>query len=641
MHFKFMKNNKIIKKKYDCISFDIFDTLIKRLVDDPKEIFKIVEYRYQCLYYDSFIDDFFGKRILAERKARNDYRREISLDEIYAALNSENQYSKEVINRYINLEIATEISFSIVNKQGKELYEAARVAGKRIIITSDMYLPYDMIVKLLDKSGYKDYSNIYLSNNIKKTKANGDIYKFILENEKIIGRKLLHIGDDLRSDILKARLNGVKAKRIKKEKSKGVGGINARVLNNFLKNSGKDKKNDFVNFIGYNCFGPMLYGFVNWLDNHFKNENYDKIIFLSRDGWIMKQAFEIASANHPYDNTEYFYASRRALQVAAMCVDPSYESMIGSMFFPRTFDAKWIVSKWGLVFDNISSDIFNACDIEVHEQFSAKNVAENEKLKKLYEHLKSDIIENSQKEHEAFIKYLKEKQCSGKVALIDIGWFGNMQHAIEKICSNTANDLRIDGYYLGIVPTTHFSSASMKGYIYSKSKNEELFDKSKTTNSLLELFFMAPHGSLKKYVLDSQGDVSFEFKQFEYEGTETFDLFKAIQASALQFIQDFANAGECIFNDELTYTHNFFECFLNPDTYTAKTFGDVMVLDESWRYIAKNTKSIFNVKAFMAEFANVSWKIGYLKRVFKIKMPYCKILTAMRKMHLKRSNKCN
>ena len=55
----------IIKQidNYDVVSFDIFDTLLKRNVEEPTDIFKYVEKKYNRL-------GFFDERIEAENKAR-------------------------------------------------------------------------------------------------------------------------------------------------------------------------------------------------------------------------------------------------------------------------------------------------------------------------------------------------------------------------------------------------------------------------------------------------------------------------------------------------------------------------------------------------------------------------------------------
>lgn len=71
--------------KHDCVSFDIFDTLVKRYVSLPTDVFDIVELRYNSLHGTSNekIRGFKELRINAELKARKKIIEEVSIDEIY------------------------------------------------------------------------------------------------------------------------------------------------------------------------------------------------------------------------------------------------------------------------------------------------------------------------------------------------------------------------------------------------------------------------------------------------------------------------------------------------------------------------------------------------------------------------------
>lgn len=64
---------RISKKEY--VSFDIFDTLIKRDVKKPTDIFSIIEHNYK-------IYDFYKRRIEAEKIARKG-KVDTTIDEIY------------------------------------------------------------------------------------------------------------------------------------------------------------------------------------------------------------------------------------------------------------------------------------------------------------------------------------------------------------------------------------------------------------------------------------------------------------------------------------------------------------------------------------------------------------------------------
>lgn len=140
-----------IVKGYDIVSFDIFDTLIKRDVYKEHDVFDLIEKRYNATYKDS-IDNFRYLRVEAERIARkNSNTEEVSLKEIYisiALLDKTYETRLEVL-RLLEEEIEYEISYP--NQLIKEVYDYCLLYKKKIYIISDMYLSKKLIEKILKK----------------------------------------------------------------------------------------------------------------------------------------------------------------------------------------------------------------------------------------------------------------------------------------------------------------------------------------------------------------------------------------------------------------------------------------------------------------------------------------------------------
>ena len=81
-------------KKFEYISFDVFDTLLFRNVGDYKDIFYFIEEKYNQQFSDK-ISNFRTARIIAEQQARNESQKEdITFDDIYNKLN----YSDHIKN---------------------------------------------------------------------------------------------------------------------------------------------------------------------------------------------------------------------------------------------------------------------------------------------------------------------------------------------------------------------------------------------------------------------------------------------------------------------------------------------------------------------------------------------------------------
>ena len=115
--------DKIIKQinKYSYVSFDIFDTLIKRNVPKPSDIFKLIELEYNN-NYEKKINNFKEIRINAEIEARNTAQgREPNLDDIYKKINlNQEEYDIENLKK---IEISLELKFCQQNKDFYPIYK--------------------------------------------------------------------------------------------------------------------------------------------------------------------------------------------------------------------------------------------------------------------------------------------------------------------------------------------------------------------------------------------------------------------------------------------------------------------------------------------------------------------------------------
>ena len=116
--YKIEQIKKIIDK-YEYVSFDIFDTLIKRNVYAPSNIFDIVGSEYKKRYGEE-IKNFKQKRKEAEiisRTKNNAF--EPNIDEIYDNLNVS---SKDISRKLKDIEIEVELKICQKNKDLYSIY---------------------------------------------------------------------------------------------------------------------------------------------------------------------------------------------------------------------------------------------------------------------------------------------------------------------------------------------------------------------------------------------------------------------------------------------------------------------------------------------------------------------------------------
>ena len=198
---------------YPVISFDVFDTLVFRKCT-CYQVFDIAAEKYNAVHTDK-TESFREHRIKAQAHAQGkSLTQEITLNEIYDELADE--YGDVFAEGMKSAEINAELEAVYPNTEMLKFYNAMKSAGKRIIITSDMYLPGKVIAALLEKCGYYGYENLYVSSEYRVRKSSGALFRRIVRDEGIDPSDILHIGDNMHSDYVMANREGLRGFLYKK-----------------------------------------------------------------------------------------------------------------------------------------------------------------------------------------------------------------------------------------------------------------------------------------------------------------------------------------------------------------------------------------------------------------------------------------
>ncbi|WP_026660947.1 HAD-IA family hydrolase [Butyrivibrio sp. AC2005] len=191
----------------DVISFDMYDTLIFRSCGDANAVFKEVEKQWNNIH-NQYISGFALKRAVAEKKAKKSCKREINLKDIYNEIDG---YRITELEELYDYEIKKEIDTAELNNEMYELYKKCIETGKKIVIMSDMYMPKVVLETILRNHGIVDYDEIFVSGDVGESKQSGKLYKKVLSEQIGSYGNILHIGDNVYSDFLMARIMGIKA----------------------------------------------------------------------------------------------------------------------------------------------------------------------------------------------------------------------------------------------------------------------------------------------------------------------------------------------------------------------------------------------------------------------------------------------
>ena len=623
------------------VSFDIFDTLVRRLVYEPHQVFSILAHSAKDKGYN-LPENFVELRIEAERVA-NRKCVSASIYEIYDKLAAVDEETKKLL---LDLEVQMEIELCVPNPEALEIFQRCVDEHKKVILISDMYLTAELIKKILDNCKIKDNEKIFVSCDYRATKSRGSLFKIVFDELGIEAKELAHIGDNKKSDYMVPKSIGIHALHydpaniISKEKaaSTTVKNLNAFCTNQLLADY---SKSGMAFQIGYSSFGPLLYGFTQWLMQRFEEDKIEKVYFLSRDGLIMQRAYKAMGGKI---ENEYLYASRRALIVPTL-MDYIDEDEVFSRFFTSSRDTVGsLVEKLGLTVESCR------VALERHDLSSGDAVDLSKEDKKsflgFYKEIKDRVFENSQSQANLLKRYLDEVNFSGRIAIVDIGWHGNMQRALAEIAKKYNLNVEMKGYYLGVIPNStavNEGKIDATGYLFEKGR-EEMFRYEKHFCSFIEYIFSAAHGSVIGYKSSDGSDIAPVFGKYEYsEEMMTSDAplpvihneneaLKSIQDAALDFIRDI-KAHPSFLNQDFKPEDWFDSLKLigtNPSKAEMNFIGDLRyyVSDRDVCYIARPQKLSYYMlhpKRLKRELLlECGWRIGFLNRLFKVPFPYAK-----------------
>lgn len=647
---------KIYEMKYEYISFDIFDTLIRRLVYHPHQVFSLMQSYAEI--NDIYLPDNFKEiRVKAEQKAS----KEKSYIDIYDIYKNIKEFSSENERRAaLELEIKAEIDLCVPNKEMIDIYQKCIDYGKYVIITSDMYLPKKYIINILEHCNIRGYKRLYVSCDEKADKRNGMLFRKIINDLQVSPGSVIHIGDNKKSDFLSPKRLGLKSilYHYKDNQIYTVRNFNdiayknqQAFINSMLDLKYKEKK-DYVDFrLGYIGLGPLLLGFTKWLEKCLNEDGIEKVFFLSRDGKIMLDAYETVNGKIPH---QYLYASRRALIVPIIWKYPGIKDVFKLFFTSKQDTVYSVIEKLGLSAEQYK-DVLKDYGLEFNEYIDWENI-EKTNFSKFYESIKEQVIENSKEQFNLLCNYLNRIGFKGNVAIVDIGWYGNMQRAMVETLKECGINASIYGYYIGIRPdskTVEENNLKVRGYLFEKGYGE-LLPYQKSINALFEFIFSATHGTVLGYKRNNINTKKIDpiLGKYEYDlnlknskDIKIYDekmMLIQIQKAAMLYIIDSINHKFYASQEfsSLSASKNMIEIGMHPIKKDLNAIGDIRVVgaDANHHYLAKPQKLsnyLKNPSGFKYDLSYTGWRVGFIKRLLRIPLPYAEFYFKIRKVSKK------
>ena len=561
---------------YDIISFDIFDTLIFRPFSEPTDLFYLIGCKLDFLNFkDLRARAEFEARLIRAKELEKlnmtvDY--EVDIDDIWNRM-----YDITGLDAARGKAIEEELEYDLcyANPFMFQVFTRLKEMGKKIVITSDMYLTKEFLVKMLEKNGYTGYESIFVSNEYHKSKSDGRLYKVV---KRKMGEDLsyIHVGDNTHSDIEMAQKSGFNTLYYPNvnrntllyrtyDMSPIIGGAYRGIVNNRIYSALDENATSMEYEYGYIYGGLFVLGYCAHIHEYAKLHNIDKLLFLSRDGDTLMQVYEMMYPEEKaLGRTAYAYWSRKAATVLTFELD---KNDYFRRFLYHKVNQKYKLSEIlssmelteiadrveGYTIANKKVDLIGSegrkIKLHLDDELTVKNV---EILRVCLEENANRIIALYQQRDKAAKRYY-ERMLSGceKALLVDIGWAGSGAIAIRRLCREKWNiSCDIYGMIAGTNTVhnaepyqteTFLQTGIMNAYLYSHSFNRDLLkkhDPAKDYNVFWELILGSPTRQFKGFKLLENGAIGYDFGNYD----DNLEGIKETQQGILDFCRDYMDS---------------------------------------------------------------------------------------------------
>ena len=525
---------------YDVISFDVFDTLLFRPFSSPSDLFMLVGERLDIM-------DFTQIRLKAEEESRQKNRllrgnREVTLLEIYQLVAQETGIDPQ---KGADLEFSLECELCWANPYMLEVFHILAAQGKTLVALSDMYLPKELLTRLLSLKGYEDFDQVMVSCDYNCSKRDGGLYELL--KERYPG-SIVHIGDNRISDIEKAKEKGLDTRFYQNVNEAGnifrardmsrLAGSAYRGIVNAKLHSGYQQYTPYYE-VGFVYTGIYVMGFCQWIYRYVQEHKIEKVLFLAREGDLYQKVFH---AMYPDIPTEYVLWSR--IGVVKTIVEKNRHPYLLQIVHHKA-NALY-KSKIGTLLDRTGIGDLKKYLPDYRIKAEEFLTPENEKILRqlLIEHWE-EVCGCYRRDQELLRQYLTRKTGGAKsVAVVDVGWSGNnvlqVKYLLEQVyaldcqahCLLAAARNVNDTYMAAMT-----QKEEIKTYIFSNMQNKGLHDAHQEENHRLNSFFfeILTQSCTPTFLgFDKEGRFLYDIPE-----VENYEKNREIHQGTLDFVKEY------------------------------------------------------------------------------------------------------
>lgn len=508
--------------QFDLVSFDVFDTLLLREVDDPQTAFSLVGAK---LSYP----DFRRLRVEAELLAREKNRRaggrgEVTLREIWQELAL---LTALPVEEGMAVELEVEAALCRGNPYFVPVVESLRQRGKPMALVSDMYLPAEFLQDLLRREGFGRFPACLVSGEEGCSKGDGALFRRLRQRFPQ-AQSLAHVGDNPHSDGAMAGAQGIEPVFYQSVTASGspyraadlspvVGSVYRGMVNGKL-HSGAHTWPRLYEY-GFVYGGLFALGYCRFLRQWADQAGADRLLFLSRDGEALLTLYHRLYPQDP--RPVYAYWSR--LAAAKVCAG----------LFPADYFRRFLIHKVGkslplqqvlasMELSSLLPGLCGALGLSPQTALTHKNARE---VQHYLQGVWDKVLAVYQPQRQAAGEYYRQllSGCS-HAGVVDIGWAGSgpvsLSHAARRLWN-------IPCKITGLVAGTNSAhsperdaadplllTGELASYLFSPAENRDLWKlhhPGEGHNLFWELLLGGIEGSLRGIYPAQEGGWRMEF----------------------------------------------------------------------------------------------------------------------------------
>ncbi len=478
------------------LSLDIFDTLLWRAVPHFEDIFLLLG---KQLVKEGWLlpavspESFVHLRIEAEKKARQvkvipPQTAEVTLPEIYWQLQSifvqlsveqmltggcRGVYPGEV-SELVGIELALEKKLIRVDSSIISLIHYAGQKSIPIVLVSDTYFEDKSVRYLIGDVPY--IQHLFLSCEYGCSKQSG-LFNQVLKQIGVPAARILHIGDHEKSDMYFASAAGMQTVHFPKYDKEfeeilerewktdlsgrmqlldeqsgdfGLSSLRAKIAYHPDIDSLKAQSRFYWKY-GAQVLGPILFSFIHWIYERCRVMGQTQVFCLMREGKLYGELIRRFAPYYPEHTLTAtpLWVSRVFVAHASMQSASKREL---SDFMRTLMERVTIGTFWSYL--GLDQASMGKWSIRKHMMLEDPALR-HELIEDLcrYSAWREQIIKHASAKRRCFLKYLSgltDLLSQDQMTLIDVGWAGSTQVAMQKILKGADSDIPLHGLYLGI-----------------------------------------------------------------------------------------------------------------------------------------------------------------------------------------------